>query len=74
MSVRAAQRLFVGYLLIMTVFLTYPGIVPFNRVWPLILGLPFNVFWVAAWVSLGFVVLLIVDRAVTRAERSEHGR
>ena len=74
MSVRGAQRLFVIYLLAMAVFLTYPGIAPFNRVRPFILGLPFNIVWVAAWVALGLVVLLVVDAAITRAERQEQGR
>ena len=74
MSVRSAHRLFIVYLLAMAFFLTWPGIVPFNRVRPFLLGLPFNVVWVAAWVAAGFVVLITLDRAITRAEPVEHGR
>lgn len=71
MSARAARILFVIYMIAMAIFLMYPGILPFNRVRPLILGMPFNVVWVAAWVALGFVVLLVVDRAITRAESQQ---
>jgi hypothetical protein len=68
MSPRAARRLFVIYLLAMAVALTFPGIVPFNKVRPFIFGLPFNFVWVAFWVGLGFPVLLAVDRAISKAE------
>jgi hypothetical protein len=75
MSVHGARRLFVAWLIIATVVLVWPGILPFNRIEPRIFGLPFVIVWVALWVVLGFVVLLIVDRAVSRDERasgSEH--
>ena len=42
---------------------TWPGMVPFNRIRPLVLGLPFSMFWIAAWVALSFLVLVWVDRA-----------
>lgn len=64
MSGRTARRVFVAYLVAMAVFLLYPGIVPFNRIRPFIFGLPFVVVWVALWVALGFVVLLLVHRAI----------
>lgn len=50
------------------------GGIPFaNRVRPLVLGIPFLFFWIAAWVvatSLIMWVILRIDRAYER----EHGR
>jgi len=43
--------------------------VPFNRIHPLIWGLPFSMAWIALWVILSFLVLLFVDRAEGRARR-----
>lgn len=74
MSGKGARRLFVVYLLTMAVALTFPGIAPFNRVRPMILGLPFILVWVASWVALGFFVLIVVDRAISRTEESEPER
>ena len=65
MSVGAARRLFVVYFTLYAAFLLYPGVLPFNRVRPLVLGLPFSFFWVVLWVALAFVVFLLVDRAET---------
>ena len=70
MTVRSARRLTVAWVVLATVSLTWPGILPFNRIEPRIFGLPFAIVWVALWVVLGFVVLVFADRAVTRAERA----
>jgi hypothetical protein len=40
----------------------------------MVLGLPFNFVWVASWVALGFFVLAVVDRAISRTEESEPER
>ena len=45
----------------------WPGVIPFNRFEPQILGLPFVMFWIAAWVLASFFVLLIVDRVEGKA-------
>lgn len=70
MSLPAARSLaalfFAGYV----VFLTWPGVVPFNRIHPFVLGLPFSLFWVAAWVAAGALVLWILHRAETRARKA----
>lgn len=58
-----------AYFLLYTVFLTYPGVLPFNRIRPLVLGLPFVLFWVAAWVGLGCVVLLLLHLSERAADR-----
>ena len=68
MSVRLLTRLTLGYVILFAIAVTWPGMVPFNRVEPFVLGLPFNLVWVACWVVLGFVLLVLLDRAVTREE------
>ncbi len=37
---------------------TWPGMILFNRVFPLVLGLPFNMVWIASWVLASFFVIL----------------
>ncbi len=64
--IRAGAGLF---LVLFAVAVTWPGMVPFNRIHPLIWGLPFSMAWIALWVILSFLVLLIVDRAEGRARR-----
>jgi hypothetical protein len=67
-TVRGARRLFIGFFALYAIALTYPGVLPFNRIRPLVLGLPFVFFWVLLWVVLGFLVFLVVDRVEAAAE------
>jgi len=55
------------FFLLFVVAVTWPGMVPFNRIRPLVLGLPFSMVWIALWVGLSFVVFLLVDRVEGRA-------
>ena len=73
MSVKAARGLVVLYLAALAIALTFPGVLPFNRVYPFVLGMPFVIFWSAAWVALGVATLGLLERAVAREER-EAGR
>ncbi|UCF19363.1 MAG: hypothetical protein JSU87_15775 [Gemmatimonadota bacterium] len=52
--VRAAA---IGYFVAMAIAVTYPGYLPFARVRPFILGLPFALFWQVAWIC-GAVIAL----------------
>lgn len=70
MSVRAARGMLLILLTLYAVFLTWPGIVPFNRIRPLVLGLPFVLFWVCLWIVLVGAGFALLDAAETRAERS----
>lgn len=70
-QVKFRTRVVIGYLFAFMIAVTWPGTVPFNRFEPQVLGLPFNLAWSAAWVLLGFVLLLWLDRAVSQAEDSE---
>jgi hypothetical protein len=58
------------FFVLFAVAVTWPGMVPFNRVEPLILGLPFSMAWIALWVLLSFFVLLLLDRVESRRSPS----
>jgi len=57
-------------------FLTLVLALPFvNRLRPMILGLPFILFWILLWVGLTPVFLAIADRALRKDENGrEKGR
>jgi hypothetical protein len=40
---------------------------------PMVLGLPFNLFWLMTWIVLTSVCLRIIYILDTRRERAEHG-
>jgi len=65
MSKRAANRLFIAFLIGYTLSTTYPGALIGNRIDPLVLGLPFSMVWVVLWVVIGLIVLLALGRAYT---------
>lgn len=75
MSPKGVRWAVAGFFLVYTVAVTWPAVVPFNRIRPLVFGLPFSLAWMALWVSLGFVALLLLDRSETREEnrRREDG-
>lgn len=62
MSVRYARTLAFVFLAAYAVAVTWPGMVPFNRIRPLILGLPFSMVWIALWIVAGCLVLWMLDR------------
>lgn len=74
MSVRTARILAGVFLALFLLAVTWPGMIPFNRIHPLVLGLPFSMAWVAGWVAAGCGVLWMVHRVEARereAERSD---
>ena len=71
MSLRAARLLAGLYLVLATIFVTWPGFVPFAKVEPFILGLPFSMAWIAAWVAGCVVVLYLLDRVERRYRNGE---
>ena len=46
----------------MTVALTFPGIIPFNRIRPFVFGIPFVFAWVLGWVAASLVVFFALYR------------
>lgn len=69
MSLRTARALTVAYFVLMAIAVTWPGLVPFSRVYPLVFGLPFGMAWIAAWVAGSAVVLYLLDRVEGRHRR-----
>jgi len=57
-----AGAFFVLYL----VAISWPGIQPFNRIRPFVLGLPFSMAWVTGWVIAGGLVLWWLERREDR--------
>jgi hypothetical protein len=68
MTTRGARRLVVATFVVYAVALTWPGVLPFNRIRPFILGLPFSFFWVVLWVILGGAALWIAESVYSKAE------
>lgn len=58
----AVRTLAAVFFLLYAVALTWPGMLPANRIRPFVLGLPFSMFWAAAWIVGGMLVLWIVHR------------
>lgn len=68
-AVRIVRIFAAAFLALFLVAVTWPGMVPFNRVRPLVLGLPFSKAWVALWLVLGILVLWLVDVVERRGGR-----
>jgi hypothetical protein len=66
MSLRGARIATVIFFVVFALAVTWPGVVPFNRVHPLVLGLPFNMAWTAFWIVAGGLVLWALDRVEAR--------
>ena len=66
MSLKTARILTGAYLLLAMFFVTWPGLVPFARIEPLIFGLPFSMAWIAGWVVGVVIVLALLDRVERR--------
>jgi hypothetical protein len=71
MSLRAARALTGAYLICALLALTWPGALPAARIRPLVLGLPFALFWAAAWIAGALVVLFLLDRVEMRHRPDE---
>ena len=66
MSLKTARLLTGAYLVTALFFVTWPGLVPFARIEPLIFGLPFSMAWIAGWLAGVVVVLTLLDRVERR--------
>lgn len=66
MSLKSARTLTGVYFGLMLIAVTWPGIVPFSRLEPLVFGLPFAMAWIAAWIAGSVVVLFLLDRVEKR--------
>ncbi len=69
MTVRFARILTATFFAAFALAVTWPGMVPFNRIRPFVFGLPFSLFWIAVWIVAGALVLWMLDH-VEGAERA----
>lgn len=51
---RTVRRLYVALAAVLVIFMVFPGYSIANRVEPLVLGLPFGLFWILLLQGLGF--------------------
>lgn len=63
LGVRSVRWLVAAYVLVFLLATTWPGALLFNRIQPLILGLPFNLFVIAFLIvgALGLLTALYVS-------------
>ncbi len=69
MSLRWTRWAVAAFLLFFVFVVTWPGILPFNRVEPRILGMPFVMAWHAGLLVLTGIVLYLVDRVESRERK-----
>ena len=67
MNIRLARWGAALFFVLFVLAVTWPGMIPFNRIHPMVLGLPFSMFWIALWVFASFLVLVLVDRVEDRS-------
>lgn len=72
MTQKQARRLLFLLVIAFATAVTWPGVLIANRFRPAFFGLPFNMVWTAAWIVIGLITLLIVDRSLHG--RSRRGR
>ncbi|MCC5867841.1 MAG: hypothetical protein JJU27_04950 [Gammaproteobacteria bacterium] len=68
MTTKAVRRGVVSFFLVYLLAVTWPLATLFGSAEPMILGLPFSMAWVTAWILMGFVALLILDHFECREE------
>ncbi|GMR12648.1 MAG: hypothetical protein BMS9Abin29_0839 [Gemmatimonadota bacterium] len=69
MSLRRTRWAAAAFLLFFLVVVTWPGILPFNRVEPRILGMPFIMAWQTGLLILTGILLYLVDRVEARERK-----
>lgn len=66
MSVATARRLAIAFFVLQAVAVPYPGFVPFSRIEPRVLGLPFALVWPTAWIVVSGLVLWALHAVESR--------
>ena len=67
MKLKAVRTATVAFLLLVGFLAMWPGLLPFNRVRPLVLGLPFVMAWLTLLLLLVGVALWVLEVAERRA-------
>jgi hypothetical protein len=63
----------IAFFLLFLVAVTWPGMIAGNRIFPLVLGLPLSMVWIASWVVASFLVLVLLDAAEGRTGHPDAG-
>jgi TRAP-type C4-dicarboxylate transport system permease small subunit len=71
MSVRIIRWLTAVYMFAFLIAVIWPGFLLFNRVTPIIIGLPFNLFCIALFIVIGMAVLFLLYRSEQRRADEE---
>lgn len=71
MRAAIAHRLAIAFFIVHTVAVIYPGLVPFSRIEPRVLGLPFSMVWLTSWIVASALVLWGVSVAEARSRRED---
>lgn len=69
-TLRGARRFAIVFFAIYTLSMLYPVAAVFRGPRPFLLGLPFAMIWISAWIVAAFFVLLWLDRVYSAHERS----
>ncbi len=72
MRIRAVRWLTTTYMIVFLFAVTWPCFSLFNRVEPIILGLPFNLFCIALLIVIGMALLFLLY-AVEQARDEQRG-
>jgi|TARA_B110000263_G_C14889280_1_gene320996 hypothetical protein len=62
MSLKTARTFTGVYFIAMLIAVTWPGLVPFSRIRPFVLGLPFSLAWIALWIAGSVLVIYLLDQ------------
>ena len=71
MNIRWVRRGTALFFFLFILAVTWPGMLLFNRIHPLVFGLPLSMFWIAFWVFCSFLVFLLVDRVEGQAREGD---
>jgi uncharacterized membrane protein YgcG len=69
MTLQRTRRFAIGFFVAYAIAVVYPGVALLRGPRPFVLGMPLAMAWTAAWVAASFFVLLLLDRAYSRAQR-----
>jgi hypothetical protein len=66
MTKKVVTRLAIVYFVAMTIAVTFPGVEPFNRIRPFVLGVPFVFMWYIFWILGALAVFSACHRVFSK--------
>lgn len=71
MSAAVARRLVIAFFALQVVAATYPGLAPFARIEPRVLGMPFALVWLTLWIVASGLALWGLHAVESRHRRED---